>query len=122
MSNENEEPIFEFKNHWDESDEFYWDFVCDVINHIFPEAIYSMRADSFGWGRKMPCRIIEGNGEKLLTLPFNVDATFRIYKREAHWEVKIFHHDSPMGDLFSIHKHKTEDEAAEFLRGLGHRI
>ncbi|PIT98820.1 MAG: hypothetical protein COT74_14115 [Bdellovibrionales bacterium CG10_big_fil_rev_8_21_14_0_10_45_34] len=122
MNNKNEEPILAFSNHWDaeEYGEDYWQWVAKDLNRVFPKGIYSMSAKAFGWDRDKVCRIVEGNGEKLLSLSF--DASFVVYDRVDHWEVKIGHHDATMGDRFLIHKHKSQDEATEFLRGLGHRI
>ena len=112
--------VFSFSNHWNENDEGYWEFASEELNRIFPHAIYSMSSKSFGWNRDIVCRIIDGNGEKLLHLTF--DATFEIYRYDDYWTVKIYFHDSPMGDLFTIRKHDTRDEAEAHLRGLGHRI
>lgn len=121
MKNNNVEPIFKFSNHWnDDQDPCYWEDVCESLKDIFPKGTYSMSSQAFGWDRDAACRIIEGNGERLLRLTF--DATFEIFKHKNRWEVKIGHHDSPLGDWFVIYKHKTKDEAEKHLRELGHRI
>lgn len=120
MSKENSNLLFTFRNHWDESDDGYWDYVCEEINQIFSNGIYSMSSKAFGWDRDMACRIVEGNGKKLLSVSF--DAGFEIFRLKTHWEIKVFHHDSVMGgDLFVIHKHKTAEEAQKFLRERGHK-
>jgi len=121
-NNNGVEPLFKFSNHWDEEEQgpCYWEDVCESLKDIFPNGIYSMSAQAFGWDRDMACCVVNGNGERLLSIC--IEATFAVFKYKNHWEVKIAHHDSPLGDLFVIHKHKTKDEAEEFLRGLGHRI
>lgn len=121
MSNDNDGSILRFTNHWnDDEHPGYWEDVCECLKDIFPNGIYSMSSQAFGWDRDRACRVVNGDGEKLLRI--RMDASFAVFEHGNHWSVKIAHHDSPMGDLFLIHKHETEDAAQVFLRGLGHRI